>query len=671
MSTGSENINEERMVLTSLAHSSSVKKQKNLTSVPKNYITKNTSILFMLLPEWSKMFPPYNMARLIALVKANGFKATGIDLNIKAYRDYLNNWKDEIDFNPWDPARDWKWRDFYDTEIHPHMEPLLEKYLDEIGKVNPTVIGFTLYYCNEGPTKWVVRQIKKRYPNKVIVVGGPQCHHSDWNPIPEYDYIVSGEGELNLLEILNEIEDGKRETEQKWYRQESKQRLDLSSLPNPDYESFDFNEYGMPNGVNSELSRGCIAKCVYCMETHYWKYRDRTANSVLGEIIELYNNNGTTHVYFIDSLVNGNLIELRNFAKGVIENNLKITWVGYARSDKRMDLAYYKDLADSGCLFLNYGFESGSDKVLEDINKKCKREDIEQNLRDSSSVGIMSASNWIVGFPTETIQDLYETLTLAWRNRNHKFDSMSVNAYGLATDTIAAQNIEKFNVSPTWYGNNWISRDYKNSKIHRLVRMKNFNILIHIMNHQKFVNGRMIWGGRDMKYSYTIKLHENLENDIEYEIFDFNIIKPNKSPFADALVNEIWPLLRVLWRALGSYEIEVDFDPLKDFNEFGPWSCGNFTANYKFKIDNTGNWDADFYFKFIQDDQTSWRDGADQSWAGSVAAARARILAGVNSDGSPVMTEEINRRNLEICEENKKKDFSFEERFTLSSVWTR
>ena len=669
--TSTQNPNEARMVVRSLEQSLPVKKQKNLTEVPKDYFTKKTSILFMLLPEWSKMVPPYNMARLIALVKANGYSASGIDLNIKAYRDYEKNWKNNIDFNPWDPARDWKWRDFYDTEIHHHMEPFLRTYLDKIGEINPTAIGFTLYYCNEGPTKWLVREIKKRYPHIIIIVGGPQGHNSDWNPIPEYDYIVSGEGELNLLEILNELETVGKSPTQKWLRQENKQRLDLSSLPNPDYDSFDFNEYEVPNGVNSELSRGCIAKCVYCLETHYWKYRDRTANSVLGEILELNKTRGTNFVYFIDSLVNGNLIELRNFAKGIVENNLKIKWVGYARSDKRMDLAYYKDLADSGCMFLNYGFESGSNKVLEDINKKCKREDIEQNLRDSSSVGIMSASNWIVGFPTETIQDLYETLVLAWRNRNCKFDSMSVNGYGLATDTIAGQNIEKFNVSPSWFGNNWITKDYTNSKVHRLVRMKNFNILIHIMNNFKFVTGQTIWGGREMSYSYTLTRNETSINEIEYEVFDFNIITPNISPFADALVNEIWPLFRVLWRALGSFSMEITFDPTKDYNEFGPWSCGNYTATYKFDIDKEGKWKADFYFKFIQDELTEWRDGADQSWANSVAASRARVLARENSDGTPTLTEDIIAENQRILEENKKYNFSFEKEFTLTSKWNR
>ena len=146
-------------------------------------------------------------------------------------------------------------------------------------------------------------------------------------------------------------------------------RLDLDSLPFPDYSDFDFSEYQMPNGASSELSRGCVAKCVFCTEVHFWKYRGRMAGSILNEIEYQYRTHGIDFVWFIDSLVNGNLKELRAFALGVVERGLKIRWQGYARCDGRMDLEYFKDLKDSGCHQLNYGVESGSQRVLDDMKK--------------------------------------------------------------------------------------------------------------------------------------------------------------------------------------------------------------------------------------------------------------------------------------------------------------
>ena len=69
---------------------------------------------------------------------------------------------------------------------------------------------------------------------------------------------------------------------------------------------------------------------------------------------------------------------------------------------------------------------------------------------------------------------------------------------------------------------------------------------------------------------YKIKLNNpETRRDIEYEQFDYNIIKPNITPFADTLVNEMWPFFRQLWRMRGGYEAEVYFNPEIDLKEFG------------------------------------------------------------------------------------------------------
>ena len=62
----------------------------------------------------------------------------------------------------------------------------------------------------------------------------------------------------------------------------------------------------------------------------------------------LYYNKGTDVVWFIDSLVNGNLTELRAFAQGLIDRNIHIGWMGYARCDERMDDDYIQALAAAG-----------------------------------------------------------------------------------------------------------------------------------------------------------------------------------------------------------------------------------------------------------------------------------------------------------------------------------
>ena len=180
----------------------------------------------------------------------------------------------------------------------------------------------------------------------------------------------------------------------------------------------------------------------------------------------------------------------------------------------------------------------------------------------------------------------------------------------------------------------------------------------------------MIGGARDMKKFFHLHADEvPTPFDIDYELFDFDIIDANINPFADSLINEIWPLLRLLWKSIGPYEIEVNFDPEQDFQEFGPWACGNFKARYIFKINKDGEWDADFYLKFIHDDACKWTNGADQSWANSVAASRARLLAVDGSNGTMTWNDDIEKKNIDILEENKKLDFSFETIYVDSGKW--
>ena len=639
--------------------------QKNLTIVDIDYVTRKTKVCFFLLPEWAKMFPPYNLARLVAICKNAGYETNAFDINARASNEF-QSWG--VDYDPWNSAREWKWiGETYHNELHHHMLPIIDRYLEKIEELKPDVIGFSLYYCNEEPTNYMVKEIKKRWPHIIILAGGPQCHQSYWEPIPEFDYVVTGEGEKILLEILEEIENGKKHDKQVWIRQQEGERLNLDLLPLPDYSHFDFRDYGMPNGVNSELSRGCIAKCVFCSETHFWKYRGRMATSIIDEVAKLYYDHGVDFIWFLDSLVNGNLNELRAFAKGVVARDLNIHWTGYARCDGRMDLEFYKDLAQSGCISMTYGVESGSDKVLRDMDKGVTVAEMEQNFRDGKTVGIEAFTNWIIGFPTEEPQDFYESMLLLYRNRNNNItDVAGGHGFTIPPDTIVGQGPEFYGIGSQYYLGNWIRKDFKSTKLHRHVRVKSFNILLHYM---VTVLGMDSGGNRPTTGNfYTLqRKSQGPVNEIEFEKFDFNIIQQNINPMADTLINEIWPLLRILYRALGAYDIHIVFDPIKDKNEFSDRLVGNYKADYKFSIDENGKYVADFICKFIQGDG-AW-SYTDFTRAESLAAQRARILANPDGSGQSLWSMDRYRTSMEELNNLQSVDFSFDVRYYNLGQW--
>jgi radical SAM superfamily enzyme YgiQ (UPF0313 family) len=662
--------------------------QKNLTPVYVDYKTRSTKLVLVLCPEWSPYMPPFSLARLSGVAKSAGYETHIMDLNVKAFNAYSNDWfpNKKLPFRLWDPTGSWHWLgQTYLNDIHPVLEPILVSAIDKIVEMNPDVVGFSVYYISEEPTKWMCQEIKRRAPHIKIAVGGPNVHQYWFNIHSYYDYVIVGEGEKNLLVMLDEIEEKVEVEYPRLLKQPEEERININGLPMPDYESIDFSEYEVPNGVNSEISRGCTAKCTFCEETHFWKYRQRQAVDLIDEVEWLYYNKGTDIIWFIDSLINGNPKELRAFALGLVKKDLKVRWTGYARCDGRMDYEYLKDLAEGGCIMFNFGCESGSQKVLDDMAKGVTIKEMEQNFIDCKKVGIWAATNWIVGFPTEDYQDFADTMTFMWRMRNNNINNMGLGVgYGLGPETIVGQNPDKFNISWHKYQGHWITKDFRIGGTHVMTRVKSIYMLL---DHFRGVTEANV--GYPVRYNlekehYKIKLNQmyNLR-EIEYEKFDYHIIKPNINSFADSLVNEMWPFFRQLWRMRGGYDAEVCFNPEIDFKEFGAqYGPGMYNAVYKFKITDDGKWEADFDIKFDQidnpyDDRERPPNGRkgpfyaqDYSRMQSNTVKRARKLA------KPSWSDEEGRSGQDFTdllneEEflNKTIDFSFQLKWQDEGDW--
>jgi radical SAM superfamily enzyme YgiQ (UPF0313 family) len=653
-------LDRETRMLQAFAPYSRTVPRKTLTSVNIDYATRKSSIVFVLIPEWATTFPPYNLARLSAITKHAGYKTQVFDINQIAFTQH-KSWN--LNFDPWHPAHMPKWfsEDYYNY-IHSHIENLLLEYVAKIVEINPTAVGFTLYDCNKEPVSWFITELKKRLPNIITIAGGGICNKSELTISDQFDYIAAGEGEQLILDIMNDIETNGKPLQTKRIVQELDQRINLDTLPLPDYSHFDLNSYDMPNAVAMELSRGCIAKCTFCDETHYWKYRDRMASRVLDEIIAL-NETGVTMFWFIDSLVNGNLNEFRGILKGIIASNLRIEWMGQARIDKRMDFEFFKDIRDSGIRVLSFGVEAGSNKVLADMAKGITREDIEQNFNDAYLNNISVGCMLIIGFPTETPQDYYETLTLLSRTRNLiSFISSGISGLTIFEDTIIGQRPEDYKVAAAHFGNAWMTEDLKNTRIHRLIRMKTTAIFLEHLKNDKNID----FSFRKLT-DYKIEfIDPSIQHEIDYELFDFNVCNKNTgNNFIDSIFCEIWPLLRIMWRTRGGYKISIPFRQEYDTFQFSQWLGCNFTADFNFEIDNDGNWTADFVIDFKQDETTKWTGNLPVIHDETKPLSRAKTFAIKGLKKSSKTFQE----RLDQWNEFGKLDLTFSDIFTGTGKW--
>jgi len=576
----------------------------NVKSVDVSNATRKTKLTLCILGSWAIYMPPYNLARLSALTREAGYYTRVFDFNVESHYD-LKEANVELT-DAWNGANYWWWQqDEYWTRIHPTYEPILRTYINLILEEDTDIIGFSTYYTNIIPTKWVINEIRKVRPNVTIVIGGPECHEGYFKKPDGVDYYFVGESEQNILDFLNNWEQGIKPEKENIGSLYSDTRIDIDSLPYPDYSDFDLSKYWGKNSICAEISRGCVAKCTYCTEVYYWKFRDRGAHTVVDEIEYQVKKYDIKFIQFVDSLMNGNLKEFRKFCQEIVDRDLKIQWWGYARADGRMDLDFYELMAAAGAQGFNYGFESGSDKVLKAINKKNTVAEINQNIIDSDKVGMKVSACWVIGAPGEDIEAFNHSFNLLWNHRKRIY-AVSPGP-GLGDNFGSAyDDREKFNINPRnapWLGG-WYTLDLKNTKLHRFIRIKLMHIWLYLC---KEFGGRLqnVHSIGNITDHFTVKFDSDLLTDeIEYEEFDFNIIKSGQGDFADSFMNEVFNLLRMLWRVKGGYEITIKFHKDLDHKDFIFTMVPDtmeYEADIWFKIDDDGNYQVKnrYYFKNI------------------------------------------------------------------------
>ena len=196
---------------------------------------------------------------------------------------------------------------------------------------------------------------------------------------------------------------------------------DLDSLPFPAREEIDMKNYLIPPGyIRSYIlnkvgtiysSRGCPGKCTFCCSyaSYKGKYRQRSINNVIKEIdflIKKYNIEG---LYFNDETFTYDKKWVIEFCNRIKSYNLP--W-GLATRVTLVDYNLLKIMKDSGCMQIDYGVESGSDRILKLLKKGTSRKIIENAFSLTHKAGIRTLATIMVGSPSETKKDIDLTIDL-------------------------------------------------------------------------------------------------------------------------------------------------------------------------------------------------------------------------------------------------------------------
>jgi len=530
-------------------------------------------IVLISCPQWSVLYPPYNISLISSILKKERHDVKIIDLNIECYHHLLKTTGE----NYWEGRNYFYWSRFYFKDhLLPKIETLLDKTVNEIIKFDPEYVGFSIYGTNIECVSVLIKKIKESNPVIKIMSGGPESFHIDdgRRKFLGIDLLFTGEADNILNKAISEY------PLNKIYKDETP--TDLNTLPFADYDDYDLSQYIEPQSISMESSRGCIAKCSFCMETCFWKYRSKNPDVILKELKYYKNKYNIKHARFNDSLVNGNIKEFKNFIHKLAEEKFKVTWGGYIRIDKRMDNDFFKKMKESGANFLSFGVESGSQKVLNDMRKGIKIEEIEQNLNDSKEYNLQSQINWIIGFPTETYIDYFLSLIFVYNNRKNIWQICPGMTCGIGPKSDLMLNPDRYDISKNYTFGGFVTKDGRNTIIHRFIRLKLFHIFLDILN---ISNGQY---------------HSNIKNDYSFkgEINDIRLDYNNTLDFSylidshleSSILCEYMSFFFALSKISNPFEIRIKFNHELDRKEFGNNIVRPYNSDFKFKIDKNLNW---------------------------------------------------------------------------------
>ncbi len=245
-----------------------------------------------------------------------------------------------------------------------------------------------------------------------IIVGGPHTSVA-LDTIPAFvDYIVQGEGERAILEIVNSAANE---------RVIRKNRVrDLDSLPFQPWDIFAklFYDYSCPwmdiqPVFTMNTSRGCPFGCSFCSVGSIWgkEYTYFSANRIISEIEYLMKDFNAKGVYFREDHFTLNSERTGTFCYELIKKEISIDWACETRVD-HMSKELIKLMSSAGCRAVYLGVESGSQRVLDSLNKKISIEQIENTISWCKKYNIRTYCSLIVGTPGEKFKDYLLTKQL-------------------------------------------------------------------------------------------------------------------------------------------------------------------------------------------------------------------------------------------------------------------
>ncbi len=312
------------------------------------------------------------------------------------------------------------------------------------------VYGFTVYTTSYYICKELLKLVKQINPDSVSIAGGAHPSALPEETLKDFDYVVVGEGEMALLDLVRKLEKNSSVGSRiiKYPLIEN-----LDDLPYPNLGLIDIHSYnrkvdGRPS-LSFVTSRGCPNTCAFCCNFMFGKkIRFRHLDNVIDELSLIKSKYGVRNFIFYDDTMTLNKNRVKEMSTRFKELDIRFRANGTVRVN---DPEVYEDLYAAGCRNIAFGVETGSQELLRKMKKHTTVEQIKKAIKNAKAAGLIVKVFLIVGFPGETYQTIQETADLMLECRPHQYTLFNF---------VSFPGCDVWN-NPQNYGVTYFERDYE------------------------------------------------------------------------------------------------------------------------------------------------------------------------------------------------------------------
>jgi radical SAM superfamily enzyme YgiQ (UPF0313 family) len=363
----------------------------------------------------------------------------------------------------------------------PHVIDLKVEKIDDsellkrVRQVRPEVIGIRAFTPDAPEMHRLARLLKRAFPAVPIVVGGPHPSTDPEEVLEDeaVDCAVVGEGEATFLDLLDALGAQRpldqvpglalRGSDTKVQRTCTREPIrDLDAMPFPAWELVDIERYGAFHGATPVgrrrymsifTSRACPYQCTYCHTIFGKEFRCRSAENIVAEIRELKARYGIRIIEVCDDIFNMKWQRSTEVCQAIASAGLDIrmSFPNGLRADIMRD-ELLQAMCDAGTYFISYAVESGSPRLQEFIKKRLHLERTREVIANTVNAGIYVNGFFMLGFPTETREEVQMTIDYACSTRLHSctFSLLCPFRGTEIYDVAAREGMTSLNEQPTY-----------------------------------------------------------------------------------------------------------------------------------------------------------------------------------------------------------------------------